>query len=321
MLDGGGALLEGASLVADVEGLLVAVVEAFGFPEACGSFPPESLPPRFRTASAARPPMSSSATTRPATRRGPRLLRWSPYVVVVLAGGTGGSCRSVGGRTGTPSAGMAAVRPARSRATVAAVLAAAAGLWSAAARVSRSRVLRMPARRAGSLTSNPATASSSAPPPDIGGTGSEMTAVRVPRALSESNGGRPSAAAYSVAPSDHRSLSGPNAFPLARSGDMYEGEPRTTPVEVRAGSPAVEAMPKSVRTPRPSLVTSTLLGFTSRCTTPCAWADSRALSTSRPISATRCGGSGPSSRRSSLRLRVGSSSITIQGRPPSSTTS
>ena len=41
-----------------------------------------------------------------------------------------------------------------------------------------------------------------------------------PMAVSESKGGRPSAAANSVAPRDHRSLSGPNARPRARSGGM-----------------------------------------------------------------------------------------------------
>ncbi len=138
--------------------------------------------------------------------------------MVPAGGGVGAAGR--GAADPTPAAGNASVRPARSSATVATTGAAASVVLSAAASCSCARTVAMLARSCGSLRSRPPTASASGPPTDIGGTGSEMTAVSVPSALSDSNGGRPSAAAKRVTPSDHRSLSGPNAFPRARSGDM-----------------------------------------------------------------------------------------------------
>ena len=89
---------------------------------------------------------------------------------------------------------------------------------------------------------------------------------------SRSNGPRPSTAAYKVAPSDQRSDAGVAAAPRTRSGAVKPGVPTTMPAWVMPGSSANVAMPKSVSTVRPSSVTSTLLGLTSRCSTPAACA-------------------------------------------------
>ena len=94
--------------------------------------------------------------------------------------------------------------------------------------------------------------------------------VMAPPALS--NGPCPCTAAYSVAPSDHRSEAGVAGLPWMRSGAVKPGDPMTMPVWVSFGSPWKVAMPKSVRTARPPSVSSTLLGFTSRCSTPAACA-------------------------------------------------
>src|SRR3954463_15443972 len=89
---------------------------------------------------------------------------------------------------------------------------------------------------------------------------------------------------------------------------MYAGDPRSSPVEVIEGSPAVDAMPKSVRVTRPSSPTITFPGLTSRWTMPAACAASRASSRQRPISAARAGvwgGDGGRERTESLRRAPG----------------
>ena len=75
---------------------------------------------------------------------------------------------------------------------------------------------------------------------------------------------------------------------------MYIGVPSTLPAIV---SPvfSVRAMPKSAIFTRPLLVMMTLLGFTSRCQTPCscAWPSASSncapmLAMSAGVNATRC---------------------------------
>ncbi|PSK48316.1 hypothetical protein B0E38_06268 [Streptomyces sp. 111WW2] len=90
---------------------------------------------------------------------------------------------------------------------------------------------------------------------------------------------------------------------------------------VSASLPSTLAIPKSVSTTRPSFASSTLAGFTSRCSTPAACAARSAASTSAPISAARRGSNGPSASSRSARDSPRTSSITIQGRPPSVATS
>jgi hypothetical protein len=63
---------------------------------------------------------------------------------------------------------------------------------------------------------------------------------------------------------------------------------------VSRASAAERAMPKSVTTQRPRVSTSTLSGFTSRCTTPSACAYPSARAVSAITRRTRAGGSGPS---------------------------
>ncbi len=145
----------------------------------------------------------------------------------------------------------------------------------------------------------------------------DMVVIAPPR---RSNGPCPSTAAYSVAPSDHRSDAGDASPPRIRSGAVNPGDPITMPVWVSRGSPWKVAMPKSVSTARSS-ASSTLLGLTSRCSTPAPCATVSADSSWRPISAARCGDSGPevASIWSSDGARI--SCMTIHGRPSSSATS
>jgi hypothetical protein len=59
------------------------------------------------------------------------------------------------------------------------------------------------------------------------------------------------------------SLGGPAARPSACSGDMYPGEPITSPVSVSVVSSAAWAIPKSI-TRTPSAASITFDGFRSR---------------------------------------------------------
>ncbi len=155
-----------------------------------------------------------------------------------------------------------------------------------------------------------------------GAGGSCMTAPSVASGLPRWNGERPSAATYSVTPSDHRSEARVAWPPAARSGAMNAGVPMSVPVRVTGESSSSVAMPKSVSTARPpSCASSTLSGLTSRCSTPAWCAARRAESTCRPISATRAGGRGPWSRTTAPRVSDGTSCSTIQGWPLSSNTS
>ncbi len=176
-------------------------------------------------------------------------------------------------------------------------------------------------RFAGSFSSSPSMTGRSGPALAGGGSSSVITAVSVASAEPRSYGGTPSTIAYRVPPSDHRSDGGPGRRPRARSGAMYEGAPTSMPVEVIEVSPSTLAMPKSVSTVRPSSPISTLDGFTSRCSTPWLCAAPSTPSRSRPIAAARSGVSAPSSRTTSASERPSTSSITIHGRPSSSTTS
>ena len=87
-------------------------------------------------------------------------------------------------------------------------------------------------------------------------------------------------------------------------------------------------MPKSVSTARSSqpvpvrsVAISTLLGLTSRCSTPAMWAAASADSSCWPIRATRSGARRPSAVSTWSSDRDGTSSMTIQGLPSSSATS
>ncbi len=170
-------------------------------------------------------------------------------------------------------------------------------------------------RSAGSLRSSPSITGASGPARSGGGSSSSTIARSVLSGVSWRNGELPSTAAYSSTPSDHRSDSGPGVRPSARSGARNSGEPITSPVIVRAELPSTMAIPKSVSTTRPSLASSTLAGFTSRCSTPASCAARSADSTSAPMCAARCGGNGPSASRSSASEMPRTSSITIHGRP------
>jgi hypothetical protein len=71
-------------------------------------------------------------------------------------------------------------------------------------------------------------------------------------------------------------------------------------------------MPKSVTFAWPERVSSTLPGFTSRCTTPREWAKPSPPATSAAISAARRGWNGPSERSTRDRLGPSTYSITMK---------
>ena len=177
------------------------------------------------------------------------------------------------------------------------------------------------ARRSGSFSSIAASAGTRVRDFSYGVGGSCTTFASVSMASPPENGARPSAAAYRVAPSPHRSAGGPASWPLMISGAMYDGDPTSSPVPVMVSSPAARAMPKSVSFTRPSVPSRMLPGLTSRWVIPAACAASSAPRTARPTVATRSGCSGPSSLITSASDRDGTSSMTTQGRASSSSTS
>ena len=75
-------------------------------------------------------------------------------------------------------------------------------------------------------------------------------------------------------------------------------------------------MPKSVTFTLPPGVSSTLLGFTSRCTTPWWWAWARASAIWAPSAATSAGGRLWRARSSARRLRPSTNSMTMNGSVP-----
>lgn len=176
-------------------------------------------------------------------------------------------------------------------------------------------------RCCGSLTSSPAMRSASTPALPGGSSGSSAMAYAVSIAVGRRNGEMPSTAWYRVAPSAHRSDSGPGRTPRIRSGLRKSMEPMSSPVRVRVEVPDAWAMPKSVRTIRESSPSSTLPGFTSRCSTPARWAARSAATMPRPTRAASAGSNGPCALSRSPRVTEGTYSITIDGSPASSTTS
>ncbi len=81
-------------------------------------------------------------------------------------------------------------------------------------------------------------------------------------------------------------------------------------------SSAAAAIPKSSTLTSPSLVSMTLLGFTSRWTMPSRWAASSASATAAVTRAASAGPSGPEASRAAS-VSPSSSSMTRNGAPPS----
>ena len=106
------------------------------------------------------------------------------------------------------------------------------------------------------------------------------------------NGPAPVAAKTSTAPRLNTSPAGPTGPPWTCSGDMYAGEPITSPVPVRWLAPAAREIPKSI-TRGPSGASSTLAGFRSRCTTPAAWIALSPSASPAASASTERAGSGP----------------------------
>ena len=75
------------------------------------------------------------------------------------------------------------------------------------------------------------------------------------------------------------SLPASAGLPLTCSGERYLAVPITTPVRVRSPPAPALAMPKSATFTCPSPRRRMLAGFTSRWTTPWAWAQASASAT------------------------------------------
>ncbi len=120
----------------------------------------------------------------------------------------------VGVRERDPSYGCAGVASAVGACSDVPEVRAAATSWK---RASASSAV---GRSAGSLRSSSSRTGVSRPAFRGGGSGSVITACRVLMVVVRWNGDWPSTAAYSVAPSDHRSDSGPGRWPMTRSGAM-----------------------------------------------------------------------------------------------------
>ena len=87
--------------------------------------------------------------------------------------------------------------------------------------------------------------------------------------------------------------------------------PSTAPVFVRGSPESARAIPKSVTFTSPCGVTSTLPGFTSRCTTPCACANDSASAISAVRRAASIGASGAYDWMMSRSVWPGTYSITM----------
>jgi hypothetical protein len=170
-------------------------------------------------------------------------------------------------------------------------------------------------RDRGFFCNNPLNTGFNTPARSTGSGRSVANATNTAIVVSRVYGARPSTASYNVAPNDHRSDSNVETPFAARSGAIYRGDPRINPVCVSAPSPSsINADPKSVNNTRPSSATNTLLGLTSRCTTPARCAASNADNTANPTPATSAGGNGPLSLITCNNDRAGTYSITIHGR-------
>ena len=153
------------------------------------------------------------------------------------------------------------------------------------------------------------------------GTGVVAIACSVARALGwRGCGGRPSTAAYNVAPSAQQSAAVEGSAPRASSGEKYAGVPLVIPVCVSRSSKAGCAIPKSLILARSPSATRMLAGLTSRWMIPAWCAAARAAAIWAPILDTRSTGSGPVPI-STARVSDGKYSMTSQGLPPCSTTS
>ncbi len=129
------------------------------------------------------------------------------------------------------------------------------------------------------------------------------------------NGGRPVAAATMVEAQANRSAARLTGRSANCSGAMYGGVPTSSPPA--SVSSRAREMPKSI-TRGPSLLSSTLPGLKSRCTTPAWWIAASAVSVpiaSRRSSAPR---SGPLSMITSAREGPSTYSLTTYGVPSSS---
>jgi hypothetical protein len=141
------------------------------------------------------------------------------------------------------------------------------------------------------------------------------------------NGERPLSIAASTAPNAHTSVAGLVFFPIACSGAMYSGVPKTWPVTVSfstGASPSAAsspAMPKSSsRSPSGmpgERVQSRFSGFRSRWITPRVWASASTPAMGRISATARAGSIGPSRRRSAERLSPSTNSSARYGRASS----
>ena len=169
-----------------------------------------------------------------------------------------------------------------------------------------------PSRSAGCLARH-AAASSRSPPGSSASVGGACTT----RYSMEAGGPSPKAPAPVAAntitqPSENTSVAGPARPPSACSGDMNDGVPTICPVEVTAVRSSAREMPKSI-TRGPSMASSTLAGFRSRCTRPQACTACSA--STRPAASfhTAATGSGPASATAAASDGPGTNTVASHG--------
>ena len=167
-------------------------------------------------------------------------------------------------------------------------------------------------RSAGALARHPATSSRSSGATSVMA-GTECTTRYSWDACGpRPNGPVPVAANTITQPRENTSLGAPTRAPSACSGDMNEGVPMIIPVEVIAVFSSAREIPKSISR-GPSMASSTLAGFRSRCTSPQEWTACSA-STSPPASRhTDAVGKGPAVLTASASEGPGTNTVASHG--------
>ena len=126
------------------------------------------------------------------------------------------------------------------------------------------------------------------------------------------NGPVPVAANTITQPRENTSLGAPARAPSACSGDMNDGVPMIIPVEVIAVFSSAREIPKSISR-GPSMASSTLAGFRSRCTSPREWTACSASTSPAASRHTDAVGKGPAALTASASEGPGTNTVASQG--------
>ena len=121
--------------------------------------------------------------------------------------------------------------------------------------------------------------------------------------VSPRNGWRPVSSSKSITPAEYTSPRGPVTSPATCSGGTYATVPMSSPALVWPAAACALARPKSATLTRPSAVSRTFSGLTSRCTMPDACAAARPSRTPVMMSRAAAGENHPRSLSSCLSVR------------------